>query len=232
MTASDLPDAAARPRRKLPKQLSNETKMIDAAIALLADRPVSDVTSRRIAEASGTTVSHLSRYWGGRDEFFVEVTRELGRRITTLIRAAEPQLDLDDIGGSFQRLLTLDEVATWFKLYRYLAGREQLAGLETGEAPAPLTAVRDGLAFVFSIDADESQVWATLLLTYFLGSQVFGRLLGTGPDEFAGVMDLLGDAIKLRAAAVAAERPDGPDVPEDRRDRPAGRRGTDRFLAP
>lgn len=221
MTVSDPPGAAAQ-RRKLPKQLSNETKMIGAAIGLLADLPVADVTSRRIAEASGTTVSHLSRYWGGRDEFFVEVAKELGRRITSLIRAAEPQLDLETIGGSFERLLTLDEVAIWFKLYRYLAGREQLTDLETGEAPAPLTAVRDGLAFVFDIDGDESQLWATLLLTYFLGSQVFGRLLGTGPDEFIGVMDLLWDAIKVRAAAVAAER----------REQPAARRGTDRFLAP
>lgn len=226
------PEPGVTPRRKLPKQILNETKMVNAAIDLLRDRSVDDVTSRLIADYSGTTVSYLTRYWGGRDEFLVDVAIELGRRITVLVRAEQVHLDLDHIADGLERFLEMADVQVWFKLHRYLAGRDKLRALEPDHPAALLVAFQEAVAELFGLDAEESMSWGVLLLTLLMGNQAFGPLIGSGEPQFRAALDHLTDALKLRAAVVADTRPDTEPDPNDRRTKGAGRRGSDRFRTP
>jgi AcrR family transcriptional regulator len=232
MSSLTTPEAPVAPRRKLPKQILNETKMVNAAIDLLRDRSVDEVTSRLIADYSGTTVSYLTRYWGGRDEFLVDVAIELGRRINVLVRAEQLQIDLDNVADGLERFLAMADVQVWFKLHRYLAGRDQLRALEPDRPSALLVSFQEGVADLFGLDAEESMSWAVLLLTLLMGNQAFGPLLGSTEAQFRSALDHLADALKLRSAVVAAGRPETEPVADERRTKAAGRRGSDRFRTP
>ena len=231
LIAVETPTVA--PRRKLPKQILNETKMVNAAIDLLRDRSVDDVTSRLIADYSGTTVSYLTRYWGGRDEFLVDVAIEIGRRINVLVRAERMVIDMDNVATSLEQFVSMADVQVWFKLHRYLAGRDQLRNLEPDRPSALLVSFQDAVASLFRLDAEESMSWAVLIITLLMGNQAFGPLLGSSEYQFRGALDHLVDALKLRSSVVAAGRPETEDLDaEERRTKAAGRRGSDRFRTP
>src|SRR3974390_3135354 len=68
-------------KRRLPIQVANETKMINATIELLEDHRLDDITSRMIADRSGTATNYISRYFQGRDGLFLAVATELSKRI-------------------------------------------------------------------------------------------------------------------------------------------------------
>ena len=87
---TDAPELADGPnRRRLPIQIANEAKMITATIELLGDHQVDEITSRMIAQTSGTATNYISRYFGGRDGLFVAMAAELGRRISDMVRSEE-----------------------------------------------------------------------------------------------------------------------------------------------
>lgn len=226
------PGFSAPTRRKLPKQVLNETKMINAAIDLLRDRPVDDVTSRLIAAYSETTVSYLTRYWGGRDEFLVDVAVEVGRRINVLVRAEQFQIHLDDLAGGLQKFMAMSDVKVWFKLYRYLASRDEVRTLEAAQPSAILVSLSDAVGVLFGFDTDESMSWALLALTLMMGNEAFGSLLGADDERFAGAVERLADAIKHRSAVVNSHRDPSEIDPIHERRQSTGRRGADRFTTP
>jgi AcrR family transcriptional regulator len=55
--------------------------MIEATIELVGEHDVAHITSRMIAERSGTATNYISRYFGGRDALLAATAEELGRRV-------------------------------------------------------------------------------------------------------------------------------------------------------
>ncbi len=97
--------------------------MIAGTIELLYVHDVGDITSRMIADASGTATNYISRYFGGRDGLLAAVADELGMKISALVRSDPSIMRFDQPGNHLSRITSIPEVALWFKLYRYLAGR-------------------------------------------------------------------------------------------------------------
>jgi AcrR family transcriptional regulator len=58
------------------------TIIIETAISLLRDQPVSEVSSREIAHETGLNHSYITRYFGGSHEMLFSVVSELSRRLT------------------------------------------------------------------------------------------------------------------------------------------------------
>jgi AcrR family transcriptional regulator len=58
------------------------TIIIETAISLLRDQPVSEVSSREIAHETGLNHSYITRYFGGSHEMLFSVVAELSRRLT------------------------------------------------------------------------------------------------------------------------------------------------------
>ena len=89
MTVIDTPiQAQDVPKRRLPIQVANEARMIAATIDLLQVHSVEEITSRMIAEASGTATNYISRYFGGKDGLLAAVADDLGRRISDMCWAS------------------------------------------------------------------------------------------------------------------------------------------------
>ena len=55
----ERPSTERAPKRRLPIQIANEAKMISATIELLEVHPVDQITSRMIAESSGTATNYI-----------------------------------------------------------------------------------------------------------------------------------------------------------------------------
>lgn len=170
-------------KRRLPIQIANETRMIAATIDLLRTHEVDDVTSRMIADASGTATNYISRYFGGRDALLAAVADELGIRISVLVRGEESIMQFDQPGNQLNRITSNPEVALWFKVYRYLAGRNVPARAMRSGKPPIVTAVEEAISLIFGIEGRYVPICANLFLTYTMGNAAFGPLLGTTDDE-------------------------------------------------
>jgi AcrR family transcriptional regulator len=79
VTTLSIESGQAEPnRRRLPIQVANETRMIRATIELVGEHDVESITSRMIAERSGTATNYISRYFGGRDALLTAAARSWG----------------------------------------------------------------------------------------------------------------------------------------------------------
>jgi len=63
--------------------------ILDAAIELLRDQPVSQVSSREIAAETGLNHSYITRYFGSGHEMLFAVTEELRSRLLRYVEAGE-----------------------------------------------------------------------------------------------------------------------------------------------
>ena len=191
------------PRRKLPKQLANESSMVDAAITLLQDHTVAEVTNVAVASASQTQPSYVTRYFGSRDEFLLAVAEELAQRIAARNLGLRVLLEAPDGRARFADIFALPEVESWFKLWRYLVGTELLdRSPRLGDGPL-LAAGIENLQRQFGFPPEEARTWALVTLISVLGYRVSGGVLGITADEAAAVADkvigsLLRDAERHR----------------------------------
>ena len=201
----DTPAASdgAAGRRKLPKQQANEARMIAAAIDLLAEHTVDDVTNTAVAEASGTQPSYVTRYFGTRDLFLLAVADELTGRIAgrglgmgVLYASPTRQSGIADV-------LLEPEVAAWFKLWRYLVGRDLPPRGPEYEKGRLLTAGAANLVRELGLAPDRARSWATIALLSFVGYRLLDDILGISPED-AGVM---GDTIVRGILRDAEEAP-------------------------
>ena len=156
--------------------------MIKATIDLLQDHQVDQITSRMIAETSGTATNYISRYFGGRDGLLLAVAGELGHRISDLVRSEESVLEIDRPGNYVTRIMSIPEVEMWFKVYRYLSGRN-LPEIRPHGKPALVASVEEAISLIFGIEGEYVPVLANIFLTYILGNAGFGTFLGTTNDE-------------------------------------------------
>jgi len=170
------------PKRRLPIQIANETKMIDATIELLGVHEVDAITSRMIADASGTATNYISRYFDGRDGLLAAVADELGERITALVRSDRSIMQFDRPGNHLARITAIPEVSLWFKLYRYLTGRNLPTSGRSGKPPL-VKAVEESISSIFGLEGDDASVCTNIFLTYTMGNEAFGEFLGTTDDE-------------------------------------------------
>ena len=79
-------------------------QILDAAGALLADRPYGEVSIEDVASAAGVTRGLVHHYFGGRDELYVALLRRLGDQ-----REDELRLPV----GSSARARVADTVSRW-----------------------------------------------------------------------------------------------------------------------
>lgn len=173
---------APEPRRRLPIQIANEAKMIMATIELLQDHPLDEITSRMIAERSGTATNYISRYFHGRDGLFLAVAGELGKRISDLVRSEESVLEIDRLGLYISRILSIPEVDMWFKVYRYLSSRTMPEVGSHGEPPL-VAAVEEAITLIFGLEGEYVPICANIFVTYIMGYAAFGPFIGTTDDK-------------------------------------------------
>jgi AcrR family transcriptional regulator len=197
MTITRTPDFAEPvPKRRLPIQIANEARMLDATIELLRDHPVDEITSRMIAQTSGTATNYISRYFGGRDGLFLAVASQLSLRISGLVRSEESVIEIDRPGNYVTRIMTIPEVAMWFKVYRYLSGRE-LPGLRSKEKPALVASVEEAITLIFGLEGEYVPICANVFLTYIMGYAAFGPFLGATDEEAEQALATMATAVTL-----------------------------------
>ena len=113
MQSDSTASSTSGPKRKLPKQRANETRMVDAAIALLQDHTVAEVTNVAVADASQTQPSYVTRYFGSRDEFLLVVAEELAGRIAARNFGLRVLLSAPDGNTRFAGIFAVPEVESW-----------------------------------------------------------------------------------------------------------------------
>ncbi len=171
------------PKRKLPIQLANETKMIDAAIRLLDDHGVDEITNVAVAVESRTQPSYVTRYFGSRDRFLVAVADELSTRVAAMDLGLGVLADITSGNAGISSIFQVHEVESWFKLWRYLAPRDlPFVGSKMGTGPIVTTGIRN-LEQNLGLSHREARIWALLSLAAILGFRVFGDALGTTEED-------------------------------------------------
>jgi len=195
-------------KRRLPIQVANEAKMIAGTIELLHVHDVGDITSRMIADASGTATNYISRYFGGRDGLLAAVADELGMKISALVRSDPSILRFDQPGNHLSRITSIPEVALWFKLYRYLAGRNVPASAMQSGKPHIVRAVQASISSIFGLEGKYLPICANLFLTYTMGNQAFGGFLGTSDEEAEETLVTMYQVVHLLMGQSALSAPD------------------------
>jgi len=196
MAVTRVPERADAHKRRLPIQVANEARMIAATIDLLADHQVDEITSRMIAQASGTATNYISRYFGGRDGLLLAVAAELSRRISTLIRSEDSFLEIDRPGNYMDRILGVPEVAMWFKVYRYLSGRS-LPDVRPRTKPAVVQSVEDAISLIFGLEGEYVPICANIFITYIMGHAAFGPFLGTTDEQAEAALAAMASIVGL-----------------------------------
>jgi len=195
----DIPRGAGAPpapKRRLPIQIANEAKMITATVDLLQDHQVDQITSRMIAETSGTATNYISRYFGGRDGLLLAVAGELSHRISNLVRSEESVIEIDRPGNYVTRIMSIPEVDMWFKVYRYLSGRN-LPEIRPHGKPALVASVEEAISLIFGIEGEYVPICANIFLTYILGNAGFGTFLGTTDEEAERSLEAMAMIVRL-----------------------------------
>ena len=198
MTLTIERDPVGPNRRRLPIQIANEAKMIRATIELLGDHEVGEITSRMIAERSGTATNYISRYFGGRDALLSATAKELGWRIAEPMDGYGRQPELqeplpvpgggggDARGGAVVQAVPLPRppgTSPWH--------------VAPGTRSPVAVACDDAVARIFRIEGDEVQFWSNVFLTYMLGGLSFNALLGTDDEEGGKVLARLGRIVEV-----------------------------------
>ena len=197
MTITDTrPQTDRAPKRRLPIQIANEAKMTEATIALLEVHQVDQITSRMIAQASGTATNYISRYFGGKDGLLLAVASELSRRISDLVLSEESVLQFDRPGNYVTRIMAVPEVAMWFKVYRYLTSRD-LPDIRPAGKPPLVHSVEDSIQLIFGLEGEYVPVCANIFLTYIMGNAAFGSFLGTTDDDAEAALVAMGTVVGL-----------------------------------
>jgi len=189
-------EAPPPPKRRLPIQIANEAKMVKATIDLLQDHQVDQITSRMIAERSGTATNYISRYFGGRDGLLLAVAGELSLRISDLVRSEQSVLGIDQPGNYVTRIMAIPEVDMWFKVYRYLSGRD-LPDMRPRGKPQLVQSVEDAISLIFGLEGEYVPICANIFLTYLMGNAGFGAFLGTTDDEAERSLEAMGALVRL-----------------------------------
>jgi len=195
-------------KRRLPIQVANEAKMIAGTIELLHDYDVGDITSRMIADASGTATNYISRYFGGRDGLLAAVADEIGMKIGALVRSDPSIMRFDQPGNHLARITSIPEVALWFKLYRYLTGRNVRASTMRSGKPPIVRAVEASISSIFGLEGKYLPICANLFLTYTMGNEAFGGFLGTTDEEAEETLVTMYQVVHLLMAQSALPGPD------------------------
>jgi AcrR family transcriptional regulator len=197
-------------RRKLPKQQANESRMITAAIDLLADHAVDEVTNVAVAAASATQPSYVTRYFGSRDLFLLAVADELTRRIAGRGLGMGLLYPAPARQTSIAELLVEPEVAAWFKLWRYLVGRDLPPRGPEYERGRLLTAGAANLGRELGLPPEQARSWSTISLLTFVGYRLLSDILGISPEEAGILGDTVARGILRDAEASAAAAPGHP----------------------
>ncbi len=191
---------ADRPKRRLPIQIANEKRMIRATIDLLAEYPVDDITSRMIAERSGTATNYISRYFGGKDGLLIAVAGELGRRISDLVRSERSVLDPEQEGNFITNIMSIPEINLWFKLYRYLTGRDLEHLFPDHGKPDLVASVEEAISLIFGLEGEYVPLCANVFITYIMGNAAFGTFLGTTDEDAEAVLAAMADVVIMLVA--------------------------------
>jgi len=197
MTITDTrAQSAGVPKRRLPIQIANEAKMTKATIDLLQVHQVDQITSRMIAQASGTATNYISRYYGGKDGLLLAVASELSRRISDLVRSEQSVLEIDRPGNYVTRIMAIPEVAMWFKVYRYLTSRD-LTDIHAHGKPQLVHSVEEAIQLIFGLEGEYVPVCANIFITYIMGNAAFGSFLGTTDDDAEAALVAMATVVEL-----------------------------------
>ena len=85
----------------------------------------------------------------------------------------------------------------WFKVYRYLTGRNVPASTMRSGKPPIVTAVEEAISLIFGLEGRYLPVCANLFLTYAMGNAAFGPFLGTTDDEAEDTLRTMYEVVHL-----------------------------------
>ena len=143
------------------------TIIIETSIALLRNRPVSEVSSREIAHETGLNHSYITRYFGGSHEMLFSVVVELSRRLTRHGDAVDIHGYVSDPDASLRLKIVQYLLAEGFAPERFaelatrqLARTEELFGEAFGLEKRAARAYRAKVALLFML-ADQQLLIAT-----------------------------------------------------------------------
>ena len=163
--------------------------MVDAAITLLQDHTVAEVTNVAVASVSQTQPSYVTRYFGSRDEFLLAVAEELAGRIAArnlglrvLLAGAGRQCPVrrhlrPPRGGELVQALAVPR--------RHRSPRRSP---RQGDGPL-LAAGIENLQRQLGFPPEEARTWALVTLISVLGYRVSGGVLGITAEEASAVAD-------------------------------------------
>jgi len=138
MTVMTERDPAGPGRRRLPIQIANEAKMIRATVELVGEYEVGEITSRMIAERSGTATNYISRYFGGRDALLSATAKELGWRIADQMDEFGKRDDLQEPLPFLEAVVATPVALDWAKAVPAVPpARRPLAGAAGGGGAPP-----------------------------------------------------------------------------------------------
>jgi len=90
-------------------------------------------------------------------------------------------------------------VSLWFKLYRYLTGRNLPTSGQAGKPPL-VKAVEESISSIFGLEGADVSVCANIFLTYTMGNEAFGEFLGTTDAEAEAALLAMYNVVRLLAA--------------------------------
>ena len=141
------------------------TIIIETAITLLRDQPVSEVSSREIAHETGLNHSYITRYFGGSHEMLFSVVAELSRRLTRHGDAADIHGYVSDPDASLRLKIVQYLLAEGFDPTRFaeqatiqLTRTEELFGEAFGLEKRAARAYRAKIALLFLMADPKLQI--------------------------------------------------------------------------
>ncbi len=126
--------------------------MVEAAIALPDEFEVAQITSRMIAERSGTATNYTSRSLDGRDALLATTAEELGRRTACETEDLDERPESDEPLALLEAVVSISEVRLWFQLFRYLSARSPTEVRESDSKPPLVAACEDGEKVLAKLD--------------------------------------------------------------------------------
>ncbi len=187
---------------KRPTQVRNEQRIMAAVTERLRTSTVDEVTSRVIAESSGTNVSYIIRYWGGRDALLAAIADQLSESVVELIDALPTSIDERDAVSALASISMSETTRLWIRLTRYLSARDLSDTPHGTGATLVVAAMERFFASVLDIEIDDARPLAVLTSTLLIGDLALGAMLGTTREQFVDALGLATSAITERAEAV------------------------------
>lgn len=162
---------AEKPKRRSPiTRAEGEKRLIEAAEALIKQKPFSEVGVREIAEKADVNHGFVHTWFGSKNDLFLAVVLKLANELAADVEKATPGQPA--LNAMDPKVILLVRLLMWLDL----EGVNIRAAI--GDLPV-ISAIADRLIHSDNIDPSIARVVALQAVTIGIGTATFARLLGT-----------------------------------------------------